>query len=60
MTAAFNGIDIVIYIPSITYLVKDRIDEFENSLTAMFKADVHNLVDVSFISAKIALKPSPM
>ncbi len=50
MTAAFSGIDVVIYIPSIIYLVKDRIDEFENSLTAMFKADVHNLVDVSFIA----------
>ena len=50
MTAAFSGIDVVIYIPSITYLVKDRIDEFENSLTTMFKADVHNLVDVSFIA----------
>ena len=50
MTAAVSGIDVVIYIPSITYLVKDRIDEFENSLTTMFKADVHNLVDVSFIA----------
>lgn len=50
MTTAFTGIDVVIYIPSITYLVKDRIDEFENSLTAMLKAGVHNLVDVSFIA----------
>ncbi len=57
MTAAFNGIDIVIYIPSITYLVKDRIDEFENSLTAMFKADVHNLVDVSFIHKFARIPP---
>ena len=57
MTAAFNGIDIVIYIPSITYLVKDRIDEFENSLAAMFKADVHNLVDFNFIHKFARIPP---
>lgn len=50
MTAAFKDIDVLIYIPSITYQVKDRIDEFENSLTAMQQAGVKNIVDVSFIA----------
>lgn len=50
MTKAFSDVDVVIYIPSITYLVKDRIDEFENSLTAMSNAGVQNIVDVSFIA----------
>lgn len=50
MVEAFKGIDVLIYIPSITYLVKDRIDEFENSLAAMVKAGVENIVDISFIA----------
>ncbi|WP_295729562.1 SDR family oxidoreductase [uncultured Limosilactobacillus sp.] len=50
MIKAFQGIDVVIYIPSITYQVKDRIDEFENSLAAIKQAGVHNIVDVSFIA----------
>ncbi|MBB1079296.1 SDR family oxidoreductase [Limosilactobacillus sp. STM2_1] len=50
MVKAFKGIDVLIYIPSITYSVKGRIDEFENSLTAMIKAGVENIVDVSFIA----------
>lgn len=50
MVAAFQGVDVLIYIPSITYNVQDRINEFENSLTAMQRAGVQNLVDVSFIA----------
>lgn len=50
MVNAFKGIDVLIYIPSITYQVKDRINEFENTLTAMMKAGVKNIVDVSFIA----------
>lgn len=50
MTKAFTGIDVLIYIPSITYKVNDRITEFENTLAAMKKADVKNIVDVSFIA----------
>lgn len=50
MTAAFQGIDVVIYIPSITYSVQGRLNEFENSLAAINKAGVKNIVDVSFIA----------
>ena len=50
MVAAFRGVDVLIYIPSITYNVQDRINEFENSLTAMQRAGVQNIVDVSFIA----------
>lgn len=50
MVTAFKGIDVVIYIPSITYDVQGRINEFENSLTAMKQAGVTNIVDVSFIA----------
>ncbi len=50
MTKAFADTDVLIYIPSITYDVANRVLEFENSLKAMQKADVKNLVDVSFIA----------
>lgn len=50
MTKAFKGIDVLIYIPSITYSIQGRINEFENSLAAMKKAGVQNVVDVSFIA----------
>lgn len=50
MARAFSGIDLVIYIPSLTYNVKQRIAEFENSLTAMKEAGVKSIVDVSFIA----------
>ena len=50
MIKAFSGVDLVIYIPSITYNVADRIKEFENSLAAMKKAGVENIVDVSFMA----------
>ncbi|MCH3921675.1 SDR family oxidoreductase [Limosilactobacillus sp.] len=50
MVTAFQGVDVLVYIPSITYNVQDRLNEFENSLTAMQRAGVQNLVDVSFIA----------
>lgn len=50
MAEAFTGIDILIYIPSITYKVANRITEFENTLAAIKKAGVKNIVDVSFIA----------
>lgn len=50
MTAAFKGIDVLIYIPSLTYNVKERIDEFENSLAAAKNAGVKSIVDISFIA----------
>lgn len=50
MTTAFTGVDVLIYIPSLTYDVQGRINEFENSLTAMNRAGVTDLVDVSFIA----------
>ncbi|MGM9907763.1 NAD(P)H-binding protein [Limosilactobacillus sp.] len=50
MTTAFAGVDVLIYIPSLTYDVQGRINEFENSLTAMQQSGVKNLVDVSFIA----------
>ena len=50
MTKAFADTDVLIYIPSITYDVANRVLEFENSLKAMQKAGVKNLVDVSFIA----------
>lgn len=50
MTAAFTGVNVLIYIPSLTYDVQGRINEFENSLTAMNRAGVTDLVDVSFIA----------
>lgn len=50
MTTAFSGTDVVIYIPSMTYTIEQRITEFENSLAAMKAAGVHQIVDVSFIA----------
>lgn len=50
MVEAFTGTDVLIYIPSITYKVGKRIEEFENSLAAMKAAGVKDLVDVSFMA----------
>lgn len=50
MTTAFTGIDTVIYIPSLTYDVQGRINEFENSLTAIKQAGISTIIDVSFIA----------
>lgn len=48
MTDAFAHQDVVIYIPSKTYDVLQRITEFENSITAMKRAQVPSVVFVSF------------
>lgn len=50
MVKAFAGIDVLIYIPSLTYEVQGRLNEFENTLMAMDQAGVNNIVDVSFIA----------
>lgn len=50
MMTAFTGIDVLIYIPSLTYEIQGRINEFENTLSAMTSAGVKNIVDVSFIA----------
>lgn len=47
---AFTGVDVLIYIPSLTYEVQGRINEFENTLTAMEKDRVKTIVDVSFFA----------
>lgn len=48
MVNAFSGQDVVIYIPSKTYNVLQRITEFENSIEALKLAQVNQLVFVSF------------
>lgn len=48
MVRAFMGIDVLVYIPSKTYSVLQRITEFENTLTAMKQAGVAEMVFVSF------------
>lgn len=50
MTAALTGIDVLVYIPSLTYQVQQRISEFENTLTAMQRANVTTIVAMSFIA----------
>lgn len=50
MVKAFAEIDTLIYIPSMTYSVADRIIEFENTLKAMAKAGVNQIVAISFIA----------
>lgn len=48
MTNAFTGQDVVVYIPSKTYEVLQRITEFENSIKALQKAKVASVIFVSF------------
>ncbi len=50
MTKAFTGQDVVIYIPSRTYSVLQRITEFENSIEALKAAKVENVIFVSFFA----------
>ena len=50
MTAALTGVDVLVYIPSLTYQVQQRISEFENTLTAMQRANVTTIVAMSFIA----------
>lgn len=47
---ALKSIDILIYIPSKTYNLLDRIKELENVLAAMKDNDIKNLVAMSFIA----------
>lgn len=48
MTTAFSGQDVVVYIPSKTYDVLQRITEFENSVRALKNAKVPSVIFVSF------------
>ncbi|MGM0216440.1 SDR family oxidoreductase [Enterococcus sp. AZ109] len=50
MTKALKNIDLLIYIPSKTYDVLDRVTELENTLKAMEKARVKALIFVSFFA----------
>lgn len=50
MVNAFKQVDVLIYIPSMNYEIKGRIDEFENSLFAAKTAGVSTIIDVSFIA----------
>ncbi len=53
MTHAFTGQDVVVYIPSKTYTVLQRITEFENVIQALKQAQVNNLVFVSFYADQV-------
>ncbi|WP_125768061.1 NAD(P)H-binding protein [Lapidilactobacillus wuchangensis] len=48
MTTALQGVDVLVYIPSKTYDIVQRVTELENTLTAMKKAQVSQIVFVSF------------
>lgn len=53
MTHAFTGQDVVVYIPSKTYTVLQRITEFENVIRALKQAQVNDLVFVSFYADQV-------
>lgn len=48
LVAALTGVDVLIYIPSKTYDVLQRVTEFENTLAAMQQTGVERIVFVSF------------
>ncbi|MFD1318522.1 NmrA family NAD(P)-binding protein [Loigolactobacillus zhaoyuanensis] len=48
MTNSFKDTDVLIYIPSKTYDLLQRVTEFENTLVAMKQANVTEIVFVSF------------
>lgn len=50
MTAAFAGSDVVVFIPSKTYALLQRVTEFENTLAALRQAGVSSVVFVSFFA----------
>lgn len=50
IVAAITGTDTLIYIPSKTYDVLQRITEFENILTALKQAQVNHMIFVSFFA----------
>lgn len=47
---AVNGVDVVIYIPSITYNLRQRLNEFENILAAAQKYQVQSFIFVGFFA----------
>lgn len=47
---SFTGVDVLIYIPSITYNLSDRIDEFENVLAGAQRNHVSSFIFVSFFA----------
>ncbi|WP_010621114.1 NAD(P)H-binding protein [Paucilactobacillus suebicus] len=48
LVAAFKNTDVLVYIPSKTYSMLQRITEFENTLSAMKQAHVNRIIFVSF------------
>lgn len=48
MIKAFTGMDVVIYIPSKTYDILQRVTEFENTIYALQQAQVPSVIFVSF------------
>ncbi len=50
MTAALEGTDLLIYVPSKTYLVEQRVHELENTLKAVKQAKVKKIIFVSFFA----------
>lgn len=50
MVKAFENVDLLIYIPSKTYDVLQRVVEFENTLKAMKKAQLKKMIFVSFFA----------
>lgn len=50
MVKAFVGVDLLIYIPSKTYDVLQRVVELENTIKAMKKAKLNKMIFVSFFA----------
>lgn len=50
MTEALKKVDLLIYVPSKTYDVLQRVEELENTLTAMKNAKVKKIIFVSFFA----------
>lgn len=50
MTTALEGTDLLIYVPSKTYLVEQRVHELENTLKAVKQAKVKKIIFVSFFA----------
>ena len=49
----FTGVDVLIYIPSITYNLSDRIQEFENVLAGAQRKHVGSFIFVSFFADQV-------
>lgn len=50
MTETLKKVDLLIYVPSKTYDVLQRVEELENTLTAMKNAEVKKIIFVSFFA----------